>query len=86
MIVNKQTYFANANGHAYKTMQDFVQYNTMKLPKTYETFTSDVKVALLTYVEELLIRNLCLMLLFRAHLVRCFVNRDIFRLKRLILA
>ena len=40
----KQMYFANADWHAYRTMQDFVQYNTLKLPKTYETCASDVKV------------------------------------------
>ena len=58
----------HANGHVKVSRQ--VQCETVKLCKTLETFTSDsevVKVALLTYYEELLIRNraMCLILCLR---------------------
>ena len=65
---SKQTSFANANGHAYMKRQEFVQYETVQLLKTFKTFTSVVKVALLTSLEELLIHNctMCL-ILFLGH-------------------
>ena len=58
----------HANGHVKVSRQ--VQCENVKLCKTLETFTSDsevVKVALLTYYEELLIRNraMCLILCLR---------------------
>ena len=51
----------HANGHVYVSKQ--VKCKTVKLYKT-KTFTSVVKVALLSYFEELLIRNraMCLIL------------------------
>ena len=55
-VSNKQMYLAYMN-----LVQD---YKTVKLCKTMKTFTSEVKVAPLTYLEELLIRNraMCLIL------------------------
>ena len=43
-----QMYLANAHEHVYMNKQDYVQYETVKLYKTFKTFTSVVKVALLT--------------------------------------
>ena len=51
----KQQGDRHAKGHVYFTRQAL--YKTVKLCKTSKTFTSVVKVALLTYFEELLIRN-----------------------------
>ena len=71
--VNKQMHFANAHVHDYMNKQNLVQYKTVKeLPKNFVNITlfqpfvcvltstptfSNVKVALLTPLEKLLIRN-----------------------------
>ena len=64
---NKQMYFASEQVHAYM--------NLVQHCKTLETFTSEVKVAPLTYFEELLIRNraMCLILFLGAHLFSLFL-------------
>ena len=76
-VSNKQMYLAYMN-----LVQD---YKTVKLCKTMKTFTSEVKVAPLTYLEELLIRNraMCLILCLGHIFFRCFSkNRAVIKAEK----
>ena len=60
-------YFASEQVHAYM--------NLVQHYKTLETFTSEVKVAPLTYFEELLIRNRAMYsIVIRVHHICCIFN------------
>ena len=76
----KQMYFASEQVHAYMNLEQHY--------KTLETFTSEVKVAPLTYFEELLVRNraMCLILCLGHILYFVVFSKTVpfFRLKSIV--